>query len=187
MDDNRILALYRKRDSEAIRFTREKYGNYCFAVASRILPCREDAEECVLDTWLGAWNAIPPQCPTHLRLFLARITRNLAFNRWKAQTAEKRGGGELPLVLEELDECLASPGDVEGEVIAGELAESVRGFLAKLPERECNVFLRRYFYAEAVKDIGARYGLKPDHVSVILLRTRKKLREHLTREGYFDE
>ena len=187
MEDRKILALYHSRDPEAIEATRQKYGPYCFRVARNILPTDEDAEECVSDTWLGAWNAIPPLIPGNLRLYLAKLTRNLSFNRWKAQRAEKRGGGELPLVLEELSECLASETDVEGEAIARELAESVRNFTRSLPQRECSIFLRRYFYAEPVKTIAADFGLTPGNTTVILSRTREKLRNQLTMEGYFDE
>ena len=187
MDDSEILSLYRSRSPRAIEETRNKYGAYCFQVAKNILSSHEDAEECVSDTWLGAWNAIPPLIPGNLRLYLARLTRNLSFNCWKAQHARKRGGGELPLVLEELSECLASETDVEGEAIARELAQSVRNFTRSLPQRECSIFLRRYFYAEPVRDIAERFGLTPGNTSVILSRTREKLKKQLIAEGYFDE
>ena len=173
MEDNKIVALYWRRDSAAIGASAEKYGGYCFRTASNILASPQDAEECVSDTWLAAWNSMPPNRPGNLRLYLARLTRNISFNRFKASRAQKRGGGELPLVLEELSECLASETDPEGEVLAKELDGAVRRFLRGLPPRECNVFLRRYFFAEAVKDIARRYGLTETNTSVILSRTRK--------------
>lgn len=187
MEDQKIVALYWQRNQDAIRETDRKYGSYCFRVAKNLLSGFQDAEECVSDTWLGAWNSIPPQRPGCLRQYLAKLTRNLAFSRYRTLTAQKRGGGELPLVLEELSECLADETDVEGETIAKELARSVQKFLAALPEREANVFLRRYFYAEPVAEIARRYALTANHASVLLSRTRGKLKRHLTMEGYFDE
>ena len=187
MEDHKIVALYWQRNPDAIGETERKYGSYCFRVAKNLLPTSQDAEECVSDTWLGAWNSIPPQRPGCLRQYLAKLTRNLSFTRYKALTAQKRGGGELPLVLEELSECLADETDVEGEAIARELAQSVQNFLAALPEREAGIFLRRYFYAEPVEEIARSRGLTPNHVSVMLSRTRTKLRQHLLMEGYFNE
>ena len=107
MEDSRIVELYWQKNADAIKETDSKYGAYCFAIADNILHNEEDSEECVNDTWLNAWNAMPPQRPTKLRLFLAKITRNLSFNRFQAQGAKKRGGGEINLVLDELAECIA--------------------------------------------------------------------------------
>ena len=113
MEDSRIVELYWQKNADAIKETDSKYGAYCFAIADNILHNKEDSEECVNDTWLNAWNAMPPQKPTKLQLFLAKITRNLSFNRFNARSAEKRGGGEIVLVLDELAECLAGESDVE--------------------------------------------------------------------------
>lgn len=184
MKDSQIVELYWNRDERAIRETSTRYGRYCYAIADNILHDPEDAEECVNDTWMRAWNAMPPQRPGRLRMFLAKITRNLSFDRFQARRAQKRGGGEMPLVLEELEECLPSRDDVEGEVQARELERAVSEFLRVLPERECSVFLRRYFFVETVSQIGRRYGLKEGHVLVILSRTRQKLREFLRKEEY---
>ena len=115
MKDNQIIELYWSRDENAIRETNQKYGNYCFTVADNILHNREDSDECINDTWLQAWKAMPPQKPARLRIFLAKITRNLSFNRFNARTAQKRGGGEINFVLDELAECIASESDVEDE------------------------------------------------------------------------
>lgn len=187
MEDQRIIALFWERDADAIAQTSKKYGRYCFSIANNILHSDQDAEECVNDTWLHAWNAIPPQKPTRLQMFLAKITRNLAFDRFSARTAGKRGGGEMQLVLDELAECLADETDVASEYEYRELCRSVRQFTDALPRRDRNVFLRRYFFTDSVAQIAARYGLTENHVSVILSRTRKKLKLHLQKEGLVDE
>ena len=183
MEDNQIIELYWKKNADAISETADKYGAYCFAIAENILHNAEDSEECVNDTWLRAWNAIPPQKPSAFRIFLAKITRNLAFNRFNARNAEKRGGGEIALVLDELGECLGGA-DAEAAYEAKELRQSIRNFVRALPEREGNVLVRRYFFAEPVADIAKRYDLSENNVMVILSRTRKKLKAHLLKEGY---
>lgn len=182
MEDHAIVDLYWARDPEAIRRTGEKYGNYCRAIARNILPDRRDAEECVNDAWLGAWNAMPEARPRLLAPFLGKITRNLALDRWRAGHTEKRGGGELPLVLEELAECV-SPADTLQAVEAAELEAAVNRFLRALPERECNVFLRRYWFSEPMADIARRYGMREATVRTSLFRSREKLRHHLEKEG----
>jgi RNA polymerase sigma-70 factor (ECF subfamily) len=187
VDDSRIVELYCQRNTDAIKETDIKYGAYCFAIADNILHNKEDSEECVNDTWLNTWNAIPPQKPKTLRMFLAKITRNLSFNRFNARSTEKRGGGEIVLVLDELAECLASESDVENEYEAKELGQCIRKFVRALPERDGNVFVRRYFFAEPVVEIAKRYGLTDNNVMVILSRTRKKLKTHLIKEGFFSE
>lgn len=187
MDDNQIIELYWQRNESAIAETDAKYGKYCFAVANNILRNNADSEECVNDTYLHAWNAMPPQRPNVLKLFLAKMTRNLSFNRYKAQTAEKRGGTEVAIVLDELSECIASNANVEKELEAKELGETVKAFARTLPERECNVFVRRYFFAEPICEIASRYGMSENNVSVILSRTRKKLKKLLIKEGYVNE
>ena len=187
MEDNQIIELYWKRNENAIEETSQKYSAYCFAIANNILNNQEDAEECVNDTWLKAWNAIPPQKPDNLKLFLAKITRNLSLNRIEAQNTKKRGNGEYALVLDELSECIASYSDVEDTYLAKELGELVRRFVRKLPEREGNVFVRRYFFMESVAVIAKRYRLTENHVMVMLSRTRKKLKKYLVEEGYHIE
>lgn len=187
MEDRQIIDLYWQRSSEAITRSEEKYGGYCYAISHNILQNREDALECVNDTWLQTWNTIPPQRPTCLSAFLAKITRNLSFNRWNSRSAEKRGGGELPLILEELAECIASPSDVEKEYDARELEQAVSRFVRALPAREADVFLRRCFFAETLPAIAQRYGLSENHISVLLSRTRKRLRIFLVKEGFLYE
>lgn len=184
MDDRQIIELYWQRNADAVSETAKKYGAFCFAIAKNILHNTEDAEECVNDTWLHAWNAIPPQKPGVLRLFLARITRNLSLDRFHARNAGKRGGGETALVLDELAECLGGGADTEAAFEAGELQQFIRRFVRALPQRDGNVLVRRYFFAEPVADIAKRYGLTENNVAVILSRTRRKLKEDLLKEGY---
>lgn len=187
MDDERIVQLYWDRKADAIKETSNKYGAYCFSIANHILHSNEDAEECVNDTWLSAWNAMPPHKPKMLQMFLAKITRNLAFDCFHTRTAQKRSGGEIDLVLDELAECLASESDVAKEYEYKELGRSIRQFVNRLPVRERNIFLHRYFFTDTVADISALFGLSENNVMVILSRTRKKLKAYLRKEGLIDE
>jgi len=187
MNDSEIIELYWNKNTKAISASMDKYGSYCFTVAYGILDNTQDCEECVNDTWLRAWNAIPPVRPTVLKVFFAKITRHLSFDRYKAAKAQKRGGGDMPLVLEELAECIASESDVEGQVNAKELGRVINQFVVSLSERERNLFVRRYFFSEPVKMIADRYDMNENSVNVTLSRVRKRLRSHLSKEGYFDE
>ena len=183
MNDQQIIDLYWQRDTAAIHEASKKYGAYCFSIANNILDSKEDSEECVNDTWLKTWNAIPPKRPAILQMFLAKITRNLSLDRFLARTAQKRGGGEISLVLDELAECTPSSSDVAGEYERKELGQFIRKYINSLPERDRNVFLRRYFFADPIADIAIRYGLSENNVMVILSRTRKKLKNRLQKEG----
>ena len=183
MEDSQIIDLYWQRSADAIAETSAKYGSYCHAIALRILGSRLDAEECVNDTWIGAWNAMPVHRPAYLSVFLGKITRRAACSRLEALRAEKRGGGELPLVLEELADCIPAGTDPAREMEEAELAREVDRFLRRLPERPCNVFLRRYWYAEPIADIAIRYGMREGAVKASLFRTRQKLRNYLEEEG----
>lgn len=184
MEDTQILDLYFARDQQALVETDRKYGPYCFTLANSILHNGQDAEETVSDTYWKAWNAIPPKRPAVLKMFLAKITRNLSFSRWRSYAADKRGGGELELVLEELEGCIASPAGVEDALNAKELARAIRSFLDTLPVREQDIFLRRYFFVEDTEAIARRYNMKRATVNRTLSRTREKLRTYLTQEGY---
>lgn len=184
MTDGQIVALYWDRDQRAVAESEKAYGAYCRTVAENILHDREDAEECVNDTWLRAWDSIPPQRPDSLKHFLAKVARNLAFDRWKAASAQKRGGGETALILDELAECVESGADVEKEYAAKELGAAVNRFVSGLPRREGDLFLRRYFYAEPVGEIARRYDMTENAVTTALSRTRKKLKTYLEQEGF---
>ena len=184
MDDAQIIELYFARNERAISETIAKYGAYCFAVASRILSVREDAEECVSDTWVHTWNAVPPSRPRIFKAFLAKITRNLSINRYEALHAVKRGAGETALVLDELAEVVGTGNAVEDAVLTKELSALIGDFVQGLPGREALIFTRRYFFTEAVCDIAARFDLSENNVSVILNRTRRKLKGALHDAGY---
>ena len=183
--DSEIIDLYFARDMSAIDRTAEKYGGYCYRVAKNIVPSHEDAEECVSDTWLRAWNSMPPERPSLLRAFLARITRNLSLDRWRSAHAAKRGQGEVVhVLLDELAECIADTEHVEDLVSAGELSAAVGRFVRSLPERDGDLFTRRYFFAESIPEIAAHSHLSENNVTVILSRARRRLRTHLEKEGF---
>lgn len=183
MDDRQIIELYFDRDEKAIAETSQKYGIYCFTIANGILQSDQDAEECVNDTWLRTWNSIPPQKPNCFRLFLARITRNLALDKCKERSRQKRGGVVL-LALDEIDEFLPAPDRVETQAEEEELMRSINRFLRSLTERDCNIFINRYFHVESAKTIADKYDLTEGNVQKILLRTRNKLKRYLESEGY---
>lgn len=183
MEDGEIIALYWARSESAIAETAGKYGAYCRSIAYHILCDAEDTEECVNDTYLHAWNAMPPQRPSRLSAFLGKITRNLSLDKYGYKMAAKRGGGQMPLVLDELLECIPVQGSVEQELEDRELVELLNHFLATLLPRNRNVFLRRYWYLNSVREIAADYGLGESNVKMILLRTREKLRRYLEKEG----
>ena len=179
MDDAEILKAFLDRDEAAIEKAEHAYGSYCTTVARNILAAPEDIEEVLSDTWLRAWSAIPPQKPDNLKLYFARITRNLAYDKFRAQCRSKRGAGETALALHELSECIPSPGQPGDALEARELAQTVNDFLAALPQRERTIFLLRYFYAEPAADIARRCGTGTALVRTSLSRTRKKLKNHL--------
>jgi RNA polymerase sigma-70 factor (ECF subfamily) len=183
MRDTEILDLYWTRKESAITESQKSYGSYCYSIAYHILHIREDSEECVNDTWLRAWNAIPPSRPERLSLFLGTITRNLSFDRWKHKNALKRGNGEMEVALDELMECVPSVSSTEDAVEEAELHRSINRFLGTLKERERNVFLRRYWYAEEYSEIAGRYGMNLNTVKTTLFRVRGKLKTYLEQEG----
>ncbi|MBQ6719968.1 MAG: sigma-70 family RNA polymerase sigma factor [Oscillospiraceae bacterium] len=184
MDDKRIIGLYFERREQAVEETAKKYGRYCYAIAYNILSDPEDAEESVNDTYLDAWNAIPPHRPNSLALFLGKITRRISIDRWRIRNAGKRGGGETALVLEELYQCVASDANPEREFERKQLAQVINQFVKSLPGNEQKVFLCRYWYMDSIKSISQRFGYSESKVKSMLFRTREKLREVLRKEGY---
>lgn len=183
MQDDQIIDLYWSRDEQAITESQRSYGSYCHSIAFHILYDRDDADECVNDTWLRAWNAMPPSRPSRLALFLGTITRNLSLDRWKGKRAMKRGSGEMMLALDELAECVPDKNSTEDAVETAELERLLNEFLHTLPERDCNVFLRRYWYVEEYNDIAKRYDMKLNTVKTSLFRTRRRLKTLLEKEG----
>lgn len=183
MNDNEILDLYWSRSESAISATSEKYGAYCHAVSFNILHNDEDAEECVNDTYMNAWNAIPPNRPNRLKTYLGKITRNLSLSRYRKYSAEKRGFGQMPLALSELEECVPAGDTVAQAVEDKVLLESIEKFLYALPEQRRNVFIRRYWYLYSIQEIAKAYGMSESKVASLLFRLRNSLRAHLEKEG----
>ena len=181
MEDAQIIALYWARDEAAIRESERQYGKYCTAVAENILHTPPDAEECVNDTWLHAWTVMPPQKPNRLRQFFARITRNLAIDRLRRKTAERAGGGQLPLCLEELGEVIGEEQTFPEQIALRELLDR---FLSALPGRQRDMFLLRYWYLLPVKTISERFHTSEAAVKMALSRIRRQLRDALEKEGY---
>ena len=183
MDDQEIIARLFARDEEGLTAARARYEPYCAAVARSLLNDPRDQEECLSDTWLRAWNAIPPQRPRSLGAFLAKITRNLAINRLRDGNAQRRGGGQVPLALEELRECVSPEGSPEGELDRQAAEEALNRFLDGLPPLQREVFLRRYWYLDSIEDIARRAGWSKSRVTTTLHRLRVRLRAHLIQEG----
>jgi RNA polymerase sigma-70 factor (ECF subfamily) len=184
LSDEGIVRLYWERSESAITYTDQKYGGYCRHIARNILFNESDTEECVNDTYLDAWESMPPHRPTVLSTFLGKITRRIAIDRIRYANAEKRGGGELPLVLDELADCVADMSDVEAEIEEREGIRLIRDFLLALPSTERRVFLCRYWYMDTVSSISSAFGFSEGKTTSMLHRTRIKLRRFLESEGY---
>ena len=184
MDDTEIIQLYWDRNERAIPASSDKYGGYCTAIARNILENREDAEECVNDTYLAAWNSIPPHRPKVLSSFFGKITRNLSINLYKRNAADKRGGSRTKLVLDEIGEGVSAKDSVEQEIDRRELIRAVDAFLGTLSVRNRTIFVRRYWYFDSVSDIAVRFGVTENNVSVTLMRLRIKLRDYLLERGF---
>ena len=183
MDDKAIVDLYWQRSENAISETAAKYGAYCYSIAYNILSNREDSEESVNDTYLAAWNCMPPKRPAFFSAFLGKMTRYISLDRWKQRSRLKRGGGELPLCLEELAGCLSGEETTEDKVIRKETIACINLFLDSLPETERRVFLCRYWYFDSTAGIAKRFGFSESKVLSMLHRTRGKLQRHLEKEG----
>ena len=183
LEDTQIVNLFFIRSEEALRETDRKYGHFCFKIAWNILENQEDAEESVSDTYLSAWNSIPPTRPAFLAAFLAKITRHISLDRWRKNAADKRGGGETAVALEELEECISGGSDPEAQLRAKELRGALNRFLDGLPQRERVLFVSRYWYLRSVKQMAEETGLSESSVKTQLFRTREKLRRFLDKEG----
>ena len=183
MEDAQIVELYFARSEQAIAETAHKYSSYLFSIAHNILLSRPDAEEAVNDTYLGAWRSIPPHRPNRLSTYLGKITRRTALEKWKAQHAQKRGGGEVSLALEELGECVSTGDTPQQALELKELTRRINGFLRELPDTEQRIFVSRYWYLMPVKDIARNMGFSESKVKSMLSRTRSKLKQYLEKEG----
>ncbi len=180
MEDLYIIERFFDRDERAIEYSVKKYGAYCTAIAQRILGDRRDAEECVNDTWLRAWNAIPPERPACLRAFFGKLVRNCAISRLYDKNRKKRGGGEVTLVLEELEDCIADSDNVEKTVERRELVSEINAFLRTLSDRDRLIFVLRYFDTMPIRKVAAICGERENYVRTVLFRTREKLRNYLS-------
>ena len=187
MEDKEIIALYLAREEAAISATAKKYGNYCYSVAYNILYNNEDAEESVNDTYLGAWNSIPPHKPEVLSSYLGKITRNISLKRRRDKQAQKRGAGELSLAYEELADCIPANHDIDSGLAAKEIATCLNDFLSALPATERYVFICRYWYFDSIASISRQFGFRETKVKSMLFRTRTKLRDKLKKEGVLIE
>ena len=186
VEDENILDLYFARDPEAIRETDTKYGAYCGRISLQILGSREDAEECVNDTWLRAWNAIPPERPRYFKAFLGRITRNLSLDRWECRRAGKRGGGRVEVLLSELEDCVADAAPPERQAAEREIGAAVSMWLAEQPRKNRVAFVRRYWYADSLAETAARVGCSQSAAKSLLHRMRQGLRSYLQEEGMLE-
>lgn len=182
MEDEGIVDLYLKRSQQAILETKKKYGAYCRVVARNVLSNRLDIEECENDTYLAAWNTIPPNIPRKFSVFLGRITRNIALDKHGYNTVKKRNR-EFEVILAELEECIASVHTVETEYEAGEIADYINQFLYTIDIQSRNLFIKRYWYSDSIEELSRQFNMSSSKVKSILFRTRNKLRFYLEREG----
>ncbi len=184
MDDREIIRMFFERSETALREVSRKYGTYCMAIARNILRNHEDAEECVNDTYMRAWDSIPPNDPPFLGAYLGRITKNLALNRARAKRSGKRGGSEEALSFEELDEFVSGSYSIENESERREILEAINAFLDGLPAKNRQIFVARYWQYYKLSELCARFNMSESSVAVNLSRTRKKLKEYLIKRGF---
>ena len=182
MDDSVIIELYWQRDERAIKESKSKYGVYCSTIADNILHSAEDSEECVNETWLKAWNVIPPERPLRLSAFLGRITRNLAIDKYRRERSGRYGGGQTAMCLDELGECIGDGSAIEDRLALRELLNT---FLCGLPDKNRDIFLMRYWYLMPTAEIAKRNALTNGDVKMVLQRVRKKLKKYLEKEGVY--
>lgn len=186
MDDEKIIALFEARNQDAIAETKRKFDPLCRALAGKLLRSEEDVEECLADTYLALWNAIPPAKPSPLSAYIARVTRNLAMKRLAHLSAEKRGA-DVTVSFDELDSCIPFGPTPETKFEEKQIAEAIRVFLQKQSKQNRIIFLRRYYYLDSVKEIAGSLGCGEELVKSSLYRTRKKLKSYLIKEELIDE
>ncbi len=182
MEDNQIIDLYFCRDELALIETANKYGTFCLRIAMNVVNVREDAEECVNDTYHTAWNQIPPTRPDSFKAFLGRIVRNFAISKYRALHAKKRFNG-LELMLSELGDCVPSTESVEREIEAKELTEYINTWLADLKQEDRVLFVRRYWYGDEIRDLARKCGVSGTQMTQRMLRLRRKLKGFLEEKG----
>ena len=184
MEDSMIVQLYWDRDETAVSHTERKYGNYLMKIANNILADWEDSVESVNDTYMAAWNSMPPQRPAVLSAYLGKLTRRISIDLFRKRTSQKRGGGEYALSLQELGECVSGGADPEKAVESKILAQAIAAFLESQPEQVRQVFIGRYYYMDPVKEIAGYCRISESKVKILLYRARQALREYLQKEGF---
>ena len=184
MDDSKIVSLYWDRNEQAITESEEKYGEYCYRIAFYILNEKNDADESVNDTWLAAWNSMPPHRPSVLKTFLGKLTRRISINKWDNNTAQKRGGGRMEEAWSELAECLPDKSSPENEAETELLKDILSDFVRLLKPMERKLFMGKYWHLYSIEQLANAYGFTQSKVKSMLLRTRKKLKQRLTEEGF---
>ena len=182
MDDKQIIELYLQRNEQAIEMTQTKYGAYCSRIANNVLSTPEDAEECVNDTWVSAWNRIPPTIPLSLKAFLGKLVRDISLNRYIHDRAKKRYSG-MEVLLDELEECIPSDFDVEQIVEQNELSALLNKWLEALPDDELALFVQRYYYGDSVKSLSKQNGCTENQMAQKMFKLRNKLKSYLSKEG----
>ncbi len=187
MNDSQIIELFFRRSERAISETDARYGHYCYSIANNILYNTQDSEECVSDTYLTAWNHIPPTRPRQLSAYLGRITRSLAIDTWRSRHAVKRGKGQMDVAIHELDRTLSSGEDLEEGLMRSELTAEINRFLRGLGDTERRVFICRYWYMDPVAQIAREFGFTESKTAAMLMRTRKKLKAYLLEKGGYAE
>ncbi len=183
MTDENIIKLYFDRNEQAISVTKNKYGKYLYTIAYNILHIKEDCEESVSDTYLGAWNTMPPKKPNVLQTYLGKLTRNISLKRFRNNSTQKRGGTQTDIALEELSEILASDNSVEETIERDVLLNFVQRFVKGLENEQRQIFIARYWYMYSIKDISQKLGYSESKVKSALKRSRDKLKDELKKEG----
>lgn len=187
MEDHQITMLFWQRNEAAVYAARDKYGAYCRSIALAVLGDYEDALECENDTYLAAWNSIPPNKPQSLTAYLGKLARRIALNRLRSVNTAKRGGGQALISMQELGDVIPSGDDVVHRIEQRELASLISGFLREQPDIPRRIFIRRYWYCDSIREIAQGFGFRESRVKMLLLRTRSQLREFLVKEGVLDE
>lgn len=186
MDDISIIELFCKRDEQAINELRQKYEKLCYKISGNILKQEQDIEECINDTYLAVWNSIPPEKPAHLSSYICKILKNFCINKVKYNSANKRNV-EFTVSLEELSDCFSSLNDTESDISAKALSDIISCFLYTQSETNRKIFVRRYWYSDSIDEIAKLYNMNERTIRSILYRMRKKLKQYLMKEGYFNE
>lgn len=184
IEDEKIIELFFSRSEYAIRELDIKYGKLCHKLSQNILNSRQDAEECVNDAYLGAWNAIPPTKPNPLQSYICKIVRNISLKLYYRKEAAKRNSF-YEIAMQELENCLSAPNTVETEIEAKELTEIIKNFLDTLSEKNCVIFMRRYWFCNTYAEIAKCVGISEKNVSVRLTRIRKQMKDYLIERGVF--